>query len=175
MWRLRCAASCRVSAVTSSPAPRLSRQKECRNTGLPRPGDFPVRARPDCLSSSQAGFGEPYPIFPASRVASRLRNLAMMLSRVPRLLVAFVVVAVFLLAKPQPGKAQKGPPPVPPNPQAPTLKPVFPTGMQRGTTLDLTLTGTNLAEPTGLWTSFPAKVTMPTANNNGKGNPKVLR
>ena len=33
--------------------------------------------------------------------------------------------------------------------------------MQRGAKLELTLTGTNLAGPTGLWTSFPAKVTIP--------------
>jgi hypothetical protein len=46
--------------------------------------------------------------------------------------------------------------------------------MQRGTTLDLTLTGTNLAEPTGLWTSFPAKVAIPTEGNNGKDNGKLL-
>ena len=43
---------------------------------------------------------------------------------------------------------------LPANPQAPTLTPVVPLGMQRGTKLELTLTGTNLAEPTGLWTSF---------------------
>jgi hypothetical protein len=58
--------------------------------------------------------------------------------------------------------------------QPPTLKPPVPLGMQRGTTLDLTLTGTNLAEPTGLWTSFPAKVTIPTEGNNGKDNAKLL-
>ena len=29
-------------------------------------------------------------------------------------------------------------------------------------------TGTNLTNPTGLWTSFPAKVTIPTEGNNGK-------
>jgi hypothetical protein len=67
--------------------------------------------------------------------------------------------------------AQQKPPA--PNPQAPTLKPVAPCGMQRGTTLELTLTGTNLAEPTGLWTSFPAKVTIPTDANNGKDNAKL--
>src|SRR5262249_55209137 len=32
---------------------------------------------------------------------------------------------------------------------------------------------TNLAEPTGLWTSFPAKVTIPTEANNGKDNAKL--
>jgi hypothetical protein len=67
--------------------------------------------------------------------------------------------------------AQQKPPA--PNPQAPTLKPVAPCGMQRGTTLELTLTGTNLAEPTGLWTSFPAKVTIPADANNGKDNAKL--
>jgi hypothetical protein len=63
--------------------------------------------------------------------------------------------------------------PAAPNPQAPTLDPVAPLGIQRGTALDLTLTGANLADPTGLWTSFPAKVTIPTANNNGKDNAKL--
>jgi hypothetical protein len=60
------------------------------------------------------------------------------------------------------------------NPQAPVLNPAVPLGMQRGTTLDLTLTGNNLAEPIGLWTSFPAKVTIPTEGNNGKENNKLL-
>ena len=41
--------------------------------------------------------------------------------------------------------AQKPPPPVPPNPQAPVLAMPGPLGIQRGTTLELTLTGTNLA------------------------------
>src|SRR5262249_11254648 len=57
--------------------------------------------------------------------------------------------------------------------QAPVLRPVVPLGMQRGTTLELTLTGSNLAEPTALWTSFPAKVTFPTDANNGKDNAKL--
>jgi hypothetical protein len=61
-------------------------------------------------------------------------------------------------------------PPVAPNPQAPTLNVPVPLGIQRGVPLELTLTGTNLAEPTGLWTSFPAKVTIPTDKNNGKDN-----
>jgi hypothetical protein len=61
-------------------------------------------------------------------------------------------------------------PVVPPNPQAPTLNQPTPLGAQRGTSLELTLTGTNLAEPTGLWTSFPAKITIPTDRNNGKDN-----
>ena len=46
--------------------------------------------------------------------------------------------------------------------------------MQRGTTLDLTLTGTNLAGPTGILISFPAKVTIPTDGNNGKDATKLV-
>jgi hypothetical protein len=71
------------------------------------------------------------------------------------------------------GSMNGQPPAVPVNPQAPTLNMPFPMGMQRGTKLDLTLTGTNLADPTGLWTSFPAKVVIPTDNNNGKDNVKL--
>jgi hypothetical protein len=48
-----------------------------------------------------------------------------------------------------------------------------PMGIQRGTSLELTLTGTNLADPTGLLISFPAKVTIPTDNNNGKDAVKL--
>jgi hypothetical protein len=78
-----------------------------------------------------------------------------------------IVIALFalpFLLVPAPTLAQ---PPAKANPQAPTLAPVVPLGMQRGTTLELTLTGTNLADPTGLWTSFPAKVTIPTDAKNG--------
>jgi hypothetical protein len=57
-----------------------------------------------------------------------------------------------------------------PNPQAPTLAVPVPLGMQRGTGLDLTLAGTNLSGPTQVWTSFPAKVTIPADKNNGKDN-----
>jgi hypothetical protein len=66
------------------------------------------------------------------------------------------------------------PPPTPPNPQAPVLNMPMPLGIQRGTNLELTVTGTNLADPTALWTSFPAKATFPTDNNNGK-DPAKLR
>jgi hypothetical protein len=61
-----------------------------------------------------------------------------------------------------------------PNPQAPVLNQPAPLGVQRGTTLDLTLTGTNLADPTALWLSFPAKVLFPSENNNGKDPAKLL-
>jgi hypothetical protein len=46
--------------------------------------------------------------------------------------------------------------------------------MQRGTSMELTLNGTNLGEPTGVWTSFPAKITIPADKNNGK-EPGTLR
>ena len=47
-------------------------------------------------------------------------------------------------------------------------------GVQRGTPLDLQLTGANLAEPVALWTTIPgAKATFPTDANNGKDNAKL--
>src|SRR5882672_12767240 len=88
-----------------------------------------------------------------------------------RILSGSTLLVVFSLASV--GRGQN-PPPVKPNPQAPTLNMAVPLGMQRGTTLDLTLTGTNLAEPTALWTSFPAKVTTPTDNKNGTDQAKLL-
>ncbi len=66
------------------------------------------------------------------------------------------------------------PPPAKPNPAAPVLKPVAPFGVQRGTAVDLVLTGQNLAEPTALWTDFPCKTTIPPENNNGKDPAKLL-
>jgi hypothetical protein len=48
-----------------------------------------------------------------------------------------------------------------------------PIGAQRGQSLELTLTGNNLANPTGLWTSFPATISFPPDKNNGKDNDKL--
>lgn len=70
-------------------------------------------------------------------------------------------------------KAQPKAPPLAVSPQSPTINPAMPLGVQRGQTLELTLTGTNLNDPTGLWTSFPAKVTIPADMNNGKDPAKV--
>ncbi|MFO0843641.1 MAG: hypothetical protein U0797_14800 [Gemmataceae bacterium] len=73
---------------------------------------------------------------------------------------------LFLLAS---GATQAQPlPPGKASPQAPTITALSSTGAQRGTSVELTVTGTNLTEATGLWTSFPAKVTIPTDANNGK-------
>ena len=71
------------------------------------------------------------------------------------------------------GRAHAQPGTVPPNPQAPKLDMPVPLGIQRGTSLELTLTGANLASPTGLWIDFPAKGTIPTDQNNGKDNGKL--
>jgi hypothetical protein len=88
-----------------------------------------------------------------------------------RRLAALLTLTVVLMVPH--ARAQQQPPQ--PNPAAPTLNPVLPLGMPRGGSLELTLTGTNLAEPVALWTSIPgAKMTIPTDNNNGK-NPAKLR
>src|SRR5439155_11955504 len=71
-----------------------------------------------------------------------------------------------------PARGQKPPPPAKPNPQAPVLNMPTPLGMQRGTSVELTLTGTNLAEPTGLVVRLPGKVTIPTDHKNGLDNAK---
>jgi Bacterial pre-peptidase C-terminal domain len=83
------------------------------------------------------------------------------------LLISFVVLWLI------PGHALDQQPVAKPNPQAPSIAMPSPLGIQRGSSVDFTLTGANLAEPTGLWTSFPAKVTIPTDNNNGKDNDKL--
>src|SRR5438876_3919108 len=47
---------------------------------------------------------------------------------------------------------------------APTLDPVVPLGGQRGTAVDLTISGTNLSDPLAVWTSWasaPVRVTLP--------------
>jgi hypothetical protein len=73
------------------------------------------------------------------------------------------------------GSAVAQPPPsiLPPSPQAPNLNLPQPFGTQPGTSIELTLTGTNLADPIALLTGFPAKVTIPTDANNGKDAAKL--
>jgi hypothetical protein len=53
---------------------------------------------------------------------------------------------------------QKPPPPA--NPQAPTINPLVPAGVQRGLSLDLVVTGTQLASPTGVSLGTAAKITI---------------
>ncbi len=81
---------------------------------------------------------------------------------------AAVLFAGILLAGPvAPSWAQKPPPPVKPNPLAPALTTVSPPGAQRGATVEVVLTGSNLANPTGVLASFPGTITIPTDNKNG--------
>jgi len=61
----------------------------------------------------------------------------------------------------------------PASPLAPNLALPMPMGAQRGAVVELTLTGTNLAGPLGVVTSFPAKITIPKDNNNGQDNAKL--
>src|SRR5207248_3294012 len=81
--------------------------------------------------------------------------------------VALVLVPLSLLVLEGQLDAQKQAPPLPPNPQAPVLNAVAPTGVQRGTTVEVILTGTNLSNPTGAYASFPAKLTIPDDDKNG--------
>jgi hypothetical protein len=89
-----------------------------------------------------------------------------------RLLSSIVLVVLIVVCSDRP-TAQGQPKPPAVNPNAPTLKGIGPGGAQRGTTLDLVLTGTNLNEPTGVWLNFPAKATIPTEGNNGKDATKL--
>jgi hypothetical protein len=95
----------------------------------------------------------------------------------PRLRPVGPVLLLFALAlitgRDDPVTAQPKAPPITAPPQAPTLNVPFPLGVQRGQTIELNLTGTNLADPTALWTSFPAKATFPTDMNNGKDAAKL--
>ncbi|MBI2805378.1 MAG: PPC domain-containing protein [Planctomycetes bacterium] len=57
---------------------------------------------------------------------------------------------------------QKPPPPV--NPQAPTINPLLPAGVQRGVPTVVLVTGTNLANPTGISVGTLAKYTIATGD-----------
>src|SRR5262245_3814473 len=69
----------------------------------------------------------------------------------------------------QPPKA----PVVTPAPQAPTLTSPANLGAKKGETVELTLTGTNLADPVAVLLSCPGKVTIPTDNKNGTDAAKL--
>jgi hypothetical protein len=60
----------------------------------------------------------------------------------------------------------------PPGSQAPTVNAFVPVGLQRGQAVEVTLTGTNLANPTGVSLGAPVEVTIPTADKNGTDNAK---
>ncbi len=88
-----------------------------------------------------------------------------------RTVVSLIAALLLVLCPIRVSWSQQKPPP--PNPNAPTVALPFPAGVQRGATLDLILTGSNLANPTGFWTSMPAKVTIPTEDKNGADNAKL--
>jgi len=85
---------------------------------------------------------------------------------------AVLTLGIALLLTADTTAQKQKPPPGPANP--PNINMPFPMGAQRGTTLELNLTGANLADPVVLATSIPgAKVTIPADNNNGKDNAKL--
>jgi hypothetical protein len=69
----------------------------------------------------------------------------------------------------------QAPAPIVPKPQAPNLNvPITPLSVQRGSSTELILAGTNLSDPLSVWTSIPgAKATIPTDAGNGKDNAKL--
>jgi hypothetical protein len=95
------------------------------------------------------------------------------MSRFPLVRWLPLLAAFVWLAPGQPASAQKPPPPVPPNPQAPVLTAVAPLGLQRGTSQEVLLTGNNLAGPTGVYASFPAKITIPRRGRAGQDNTRL--
>lgn len=101
-----------------------------------------------------------------------------MLTRRATWMIAFmgfaVGVAVMLSTSERSARAQPKAPVVAPAPQAPTLTTPASLGAKPGDEVELVLTGTNLADPTGVTLSCPAKVTIPTDNKNGT-EPAKLR
>src|ERR1041384_3550103 len=66
-----------------------------------------------------------------------------------------------------PAWTQKPPPPA--NPQAPTINPLTPLGIQRGQTAEFNVTGTLLVSPTGASIGdVPGKISIPTEDKNGQ-------
>ncbi len=64
-------------------------------------------------------------------------------------------------------------PPKPAPAPGPYIEAVTPCGVQRGTTVELELSGKELSNPIAVWTSFVGKVTVPTDRDNGKAGGKV--
>ncbi len=94
--------------------------------------------------------------------------------RVPFLGLCLLLALVVSLSAPSISDAQKQKAPAAPPQGVPNIAMPLPMGAQRGTTLELVLTGTNLGEPVSLQTSIPGlKATFPTDNDNGKDNAKL--
>lgn len=78
----------------------------------------------------------------------------------------FVCAIVVSLLDARPCLSQKPPPPA--NPQGPTINPLMPVGIQRGQSVDMTITGTQLASPTGVTFGASSKVNIPADDKNGQ-------
>src|SRR5438477_13015197 len=73
-------------------------------------------------------------------------------------LIAILLLAVTILGRDAPPTwGQKKGAPTTPADVSPQIAMPMPLGVQRGATLDMIITGTNLANPTGLSLGFPAK------------------
>jgi hypothetical protein len=94
----------------------------------------------------------------------------------PAWAIAFVgfVAALALVAssEPRPAGAQPKPPEIKPAPQAPTLTTPANLGGKPGETVEVVLTGTNLADPVAVVLGFPGKATILAEDTPGKGRGK---
>ncbi|HEY1186358.1 MAG TPA: hypothetical protein VGE74_01820, partial [Gemmata sp.] len=101
-----------------------------------------------------------------------------MLSRRATWVIAFVGfaagVAAMLSTAGRAVQAQPKAPVVTPAPQAPTLTTPASLGAKPGEEVELVLTGTNLADPTGVRLTCPGKITVPSDNKNAT-DPAKLR
>src|SRR5271170_2913751 len=88
--------------------------------------------------------------------------------RYPFLGLCLLLALIVSFSAPSVSDAQKGKPVAPPQ-GVPNIAMPMPMGAQRGTTMELVLTGANLGEPVGLQTSIPGlKATFREDNDNGK-------
>ncbi|MSU77119.1 MAG: hypothetical protein EXS16_03375 [Gemmataceae bacterium] len=79
-------------------------------------------------------------------------------------LLAFAAASLMVVS---PSWGQKKPPPPPVKIVGPNLAPLSPSGAQRGVPFELLVTGSSLANPTGISLGIPAKFTIPTEDKNG--------
>src|SRR5262245_30007560 len=86
-----------------------------------------------------------------------------------------LVLGIFVLALNVVGSRPWGQPKPPPpaNPLAPGIAAMVPNGGQRGTAVEVNITGTNLLGPAGVWTGFPSKSSIPAEDKNGTDPAKV--
>src|SRR5262249_39679911 len=143
------------------PFPRTTQ----RLRSIIHPVRYPLRGR---QGTARAVFSLHDVAFPSRFALSEVASMFVCSRRSYRVLLLACCTALLPASQ-----APAQPPTLAPNPQAPNLAMPFPMGAKRGGPIELALTGTNLADPTAFWTSFPAKVTIPTDNNNGKDHAKL--